>query len=206
MRISIMNVVEASGLHLKKHGQSFIGLCPFHEEKTPSFSVSPKKNIFKCFGCNVGGDQITLFAKLNGISNGRAIFLLGSQLSLIEKRNFSVEQETVMTNRFEDKHLEKLFYQELSLLFHGLCNIRDIMGEVRKQHKDIFSVEQDHLLVQYYEEKHIHEELLDGLLNGQLDEIGFLQQIAYYKAAKEVVEKRQVQLHKQKQIFSVSME
>ena len=42
---------------LKKRGANYIGLCPFHNEKTPSFSVNPARNIFKCFGCGKAGDS-----------------------------------------------------------------------------------------------------------------------------------------------------
>ncbi|CDZ75105.1 DNA primase [Peptoniphilus sp. ING2-D1G] len=48
---------------LKKSGSGYMGLCPFHNEKTPSFSVSPSKGIFHCFGCGEGGDQITFIMK-----------------------------------------------------------------------------------------------------------------------------------------------
>ena len=50
---------------LKKAGRNFQGLCPFHNEKTPSFVVTPDKQIFKCFGCGEGGDVITFLQKIN---------------------------------------------------------------------------------------------------------------------------------------------
>ena len=53
---------------LKRSGRSFFGLCPFHKEKSPSFSVSPDKQIFKCFGCGVGGNVIHFVSKIENIS------------------------------------------------------------------------------------------------------------------------------------------
>ncbi|MDD2636123.1 MAG: CHC2 zinc finger domain-containing protein, partial [Bacteroidales bacterium] len=45
-------------VHLKRRGSNFLGLCPFHNEKTPSFTVSPAKGIYKCFGCGKGGNAV----------------------------------------------------------------------------------------------------------------------------------------------------
>lgn len=55
------DIVEVIGhfMQLKKRGSNYIGNCPFHNEKTPSFNVNPAKNIFKCFGCGKGGDSVT---------------------------------------------------------------------------------------------------------------------------------------------------
>lgn len=55
------DIVEVIGhfMQLKKRGANYIGNCPFHNEKTPSFNVNPAKNIFKCFGCGKGGDAVT---------------------------------------------------------------------------------------------------------------------------------------------------
>ena len=59
------NIVELIGsfVALKKIGQNFQGLCPFHDDKTPSLSVSPEKKIFRCFGCGASGNTITFLRK-----------------------------------------------------------------------------------------------------------------------------------------------
>ena len=53
---------------LKRSGRNFFGLCPFHKEKSPSFAVSPDKQIFHCFGCGVGGNVIHFVSKIEKIS------------------------------------------------------------------------------------------------------------------------------------------
>ncbi|MBN8221398.1 MAG: DNA primase, partial [Spirochaetes bacterium] len=61
---------------LKRKGNNLWGLCPFHGEKTPSFSVSPQKGIYKCFGCGVGGNVITFAKEYNKLSFVEALKLL----------------------------------------------------------------------------------------------------------------------------------
>ena len=53
---------------LSRKGSALMGLCPFHEERTGSFSVSPAKNLFHCFSCNRGGDAITFIMEKEGFS------------------------------------------------------------------------------------------------------------------------------------------
>ena len=64
------DIVEVVGSYvsLKKRGQNYMGLCPFHQEKTPSFNVSPAKQIFHCFGCGKGGDVYTFLMEHDGLS------------------------------------------------------------------------------------------------------------------------------------------
>ena len=60
-------------IHLKKTGSNYVGLCPFHSEKTPSFTVSESKQLFHCFGCGEGGDLITFIMKMEGLSFVEAV-------------------------------------------------------------------------------------------------------------------------------------
>lgn len=66
-RADILRTVQ-DYVSLKKSGQSFKGLCPFHDENTPSFFVTPAKGIFKCFGCGVGGNVISFIMEIEGAS------------------------------------------------------------------------------------------------------------------------------------------
>jgi len=66
-------VVEAYGIKLKKKGANYVGLCPFHKEKTPSFTVNPKANLYHCFGCDAGGDVIGFVCKMDNISFREAV-------------------------------------------------------------------------------------------------------------------------------------
>lgn len=71
-RSDLVSVVSEY-LTLKKAGQNFTGLCPFHTEKTPSFSVNPSKQFFHCFGCGVGGDVFQFVMKVEGVAFPEAL-------------------------------------------------------------------------------------------------------------------------------------
>ena len=67
---------------LKRSGRNFFGLCPFHKEKSPSFSVSPDKQIFHCFGCGVGGNVIHFVSKIENISFVETMELLANRAGI----------------------------------------------------------------------------------------------------------------------------
>lgn len=66
-------------VHLSKRGNTWWGLCPFHAEKTPSFSVNPKKGFYYCFGCQTGGNAITFLKTVGGMSGREAIARLAAE-------------------------------------------------------------------------------------------------------------------------------
>lgn len=74
--------VVSKYVQLKKAGNSYIGLCPFHNEKTPSFSVSPQRGIFHCFGCGVGGDVITFVRRMENLDYMEAVKQLADRAGM----------------------------------------------------------------------------------------------------------------------------
>src|SRR5699024_1191159 len=93
--------VVSEYVQLKKQGRNFFGLCPFHDEKTPSFSVTQEKQIFHCFGCGKGGNVITLLWKLKDIALLRRFnFLLNGAVYSYLKPPFKKMRSQVKVNNF----------------------------------------------------------------------------------------------------------
>ena len=84
----IVDVISESVI-LKKAGTNYFGLCPFHSEKTPSFSVNPGKQIFHCFGCSAGGNALSYLMKYHGISFPEAVKMAA------RKYNIEIENATL---------------------------------------------------------------------------------------------------------------
>ncbi len=84
----IVDVISESVI-LKKSGRNFFGLCPFHSEKTPSFSVNPSKQIFHCFGCSAGGNVLSFVMKYHGITFPEAAKMLA------RKYNITIETKEI---------------------------------------------------------------------------------------------------------------
>jgi DNA primase len=74
--VSLVRLVESSGVKLQKRGADMVGCCPFHADDTPSLSVSEAKNLFRCFGCDAGGGPIDWVMKREGVSFRHAVELL----------------------------------------------------------------------------------------------------------------------------------
>ncbi|KWT86943.1 DNA primase [Candidatus Magnetominusculus xianensis] len=94
-RIDIVDVIS-DYVGLKKSGTRYKGLCPFHTEKTPSFVVSPEKQVFYCFGCGMGGDIITFVMKEEGMSYNEAIRKLSERAGIKLEINQNVQEREVL--------------------------------------------------------------------------------------------------------------
>ena len=69
-------------VQLKKQGRNYIGLCPFHGENTPSFSVSSDKQVYHCFGCGAGGNVFSFLMEIEGVSFQEAAFKLADKVNI----------------------------------------------------------------------------------------------------------------------------
>ncbi|MFC1616558.1 DNA primase, partial [Patescibacteria group bacterium] len=118
-RLGIVDLVSQY-VQLKKAGRNFKGLCPFHSEKTPSFVVSPEKQICHCFGCNNGGDIFTFIQEVEGITFVEAIQVLADKVGVkVEKRHMKSggAKKTEKDEFFKAHELACAFYEEK--LFHS---------------------------------------------------------------------------------------
>jgi DNA primase len=113
-RADIYEVVSRS-VQLKKAGKNFVGLCPFHREKTPSFSVNRDKGIFKCFGCGKGGDVFSFLMEIEGLSFVEAVRELAERYGVrIEARKVSKEGEDKRERLYSiNQKAERFFVENL---------------------------------------------------------------------------------------------
>ena len=83
---SLADIVTERGITLKRKGRTLVASCPFHEEKTPSFTVTPTKGLFHCFGCGVAGDVIGFVTRHDGVSFANAMEGLAQRAGLDMKK------------------------------------------------------------------------------------------------------------------------
>lgn len=107
-RVSIVDVVSEY-VQLRRSGGNFLGLCPFHGEKTPSFTVNPAREIFHCFGCGVGGNAFSFVMKMEGFSFPEAVKLLARKAGIeIEERQLTPAEKKSQDERQQFQRINEL--------------------------------------------------------------------------------------------------
>lgn len=116
------NIVEVVSqyIRLKRVGKNYRSLCPFHNERTPSFYVSPERQLFRCFGCNTAGNVFHFLMKMEGISFPEAVKKLARRSGIALPR-----QEDSAKINAETRHRQKLF--AVNNLFAEYCQ-RNLLG------------------------------------------------------------------------------
>jgi DNA primase len=97
-RVSIVDLISEY-VTLKKTGRNFIGLCPFHQEKTPSFTVTPDRQMFYCFGCGEGGGVFTFLMKIGQMAYPEAVRFLAKKTGVVIPERISPREREAAGNR-----------------------------------------------------------------------------------------------------------
>ena len=136
-RIDVVDIVDQR-VKLKKAGANYVACCPFHQEKSPSFTVSPSKQFYHCFGCGAHGSAISFLMEYEGLTFIESIQSIASQLGLSvpneqttsksDKSDYLIlEQALMQANQFYKKNL-----RASKEAIHYLKN-RGVSGEIAKQ-------------------------------------------------------------------------
>lgn len=161
-------------ISLKRSGRNYFGLCPFHNEKSPSFSVSPDKQIFHCFGCGVGGNVITFISKIEGLGFKEAIEVLAERANIklptidnsTDNKKEELKAKVYKVNSFTAEYYHKKLYEPTSKIAQEYVKKRQLNNETIKSFKIGFSGKFDELYQALKKEGFKDEEILEsGLVN-----------------------------------------
>ena len=161
-------------VHLKRSGRNFFGLCPFHNEKSPSFSVSPDKQIFHCFGCGVGGNVITFVSKIEGLNFIETVQMLAEraniQLPTLENSGDTqkeiLKDKVYKVNEFTAEFYHQNLYKPQAKMAQEYVKKRQLSNETLKSYRIGFSGKFDELYQELKKQGFEEKEILEsGLVN-----------------------------------------
>ena len=161
-------------VHLTRKGRNYFGLCPFHNEKSPSFSVSPDRQIFHCFGCGVGGNVYTFLMKIEGITFKEALESLAEraniQLPKLENSADSAKEElkakVYKVNEFTAEFYHQNLYKPTAKIAQEYVKKRKFNNETLQAYKIGFSGKFDELYKALKQQGFGEKEILEsGLVN-----------------------------------------
>lgn len=163
---------------LKRKGRNYFGLCPFHNEKSPSFSVSPDKQIFHCFGCGVGGDVINFVKKIENIGFLDSVRLLAEKsgiqlpndISKAEEENIKLKNRVYKINELAAKFYHENLYKPTSKIAQDYIKKRKLNNATLKSFLMGYASNSSNELLRYLKEQGFTEdELLASCLIGKSD-------------------------------------
>lgn len=160
---------------LKRSGRNFFGLCPFHREKSPSFSVSPDKQIFHCFGCGVGGDVIHFVSKIENLDFKQAIEALaeksGINLPVLadgqDAEKIKLKEKVYQINKITAQFFHENLYKPSAKLAQDYVKKRKLDNNTLKTFQIGFSTNYDELYQKLKQEGFTDEEILVSSLVGK---------------------------------------
>ncbi len=127
------DIVEVIGDHvvLRKQGKNFVGLCPFHQDRKPSFNVSPSKQIYKCFSCGEGGDVLRFVMQFDKATFSEAVLQLAQRFNVPIQTRTPAQSQAYEQSRSRQEKLLEILYLAADFYQHVL---RSAQGEVARQY------------------------------------------------------------------------
>src|SRR5215831_11780492 len=110
-RIDIVDIIGGF-VKLKKRGVNYLGLCPFHNEKTPSFTVSPTKEIYKCFGCGRSGNTISFLMEHEKYSYVEALKWLANKYGIEVEETYTTDEQKQQMQAADSLYIINSFAQQ----------------------------------------------------------------------------------------------
>jgi DNA primase len=177
-RADLVRIIEPYA-PLKKKGSNWMGCCPFHQEKTPSFSVSPTKGFYKCFGCGKGGNAYTFLMEMEGLNFPEAIQRVAEMSGVplpepiddkeYEKNKKRKDEKKQLSDQVIELNKLALDFWESELqsknpkakAARGYLEQRGISDEIQKQFHVGFSPDSWDSLLNYLKEKGADEKLIE---------------------------------------------
>lgn len=113
-RASIEDIIKKYVPTLKKRGANYIALCPFHKEKTPSFTVSPEKQIFHCFGCHAGGNVFSFISKIEGLNFPESVRFVGNLVGIrVEEEKGTGDHDEYKKLKYINRIAAELYHRTI---------------------------------------------------------------------------------------------
>ena len=181
---SLTDIVDVVGeyVQLKKRSSNFVGLCPFHSEKTPSFNVNPRLGIFKCFGCGEGGDVFSFVSRMESLSFPEAVRVLSDRAGVVlpeeetPGEDASESESIYHALRFAARFFhDRLATDEGAKPARDYLQLRGFTTESVKKFGIGYAADEWDALLKKADQEHVSEDFLEqaGLVIERKDETGY---------------------------------
>lgn len=170
--INIVDVISQYVV-LKRQGRNYFGLCPFHNEKSPSFSVSESKQIFHCFGCGAGGDAIGFLKKIENIDFKDALEILAERANITlptitlsdeEQKKLALQEKVYQINKVAAEHFHNNLYGQNAKLAQEYVKKRKLDNATLKKFQIGYSGNYDDLYRELKKQGFQDEEIYESQL------------------------------------------
>lgn len=165
----IVNIISQY-VALKRKGRNYFGICPFHNEKSPSFSVSPDRQIFHCFGCNAGGNVYSFLMKIEGIGFKEAVEQLAERANIqlpklensIDNEKEELKEKVLKINEYAAEYYHQNLYKPQSKMAQDYIKQRKLNNDALKNYRLGYSGKFDELYQELKKQNFKEKEILES--------------------------------------------